>query len=104
MVEDKAFNAFLKGKLEEDLVVPEVRAAKSSWWRPVLMAASLAVVCGVFSWQVVRGRNASLERSAAQAIEVLGGCETAAGGEFEESFADRLLAWQDAPFVEISDL
>ena len=112
MIEDKSFNAFLKAKLEEDVVVPAVKSVggdpraprrsvipkQEPLYRPYLLAASLAIICGVFSWQFVASKDASSERTTLHAMEFLG--DTIAS---DSAFTDRLLAWQDAPFNEIEN-
>ena len=115
MIEDKSFNAFLKAKLEEDVVVPAIVSrhgnglesskilgcdgvASRVSLRPYLLAASLAIICGVFSWQFVASNDASSERTTLHAMELLG--DTIAS---DSAFTDRLLAWQDAPFNEIEN-
>lgn len=123
MIEDESFNAFLKGRLEEGVVVPEVKALTSGmsastsagrarvglWLRPVLLAASVAVVCGLFSWQLVSARTLRLERRTAQTIEFLEEYEAEdldvlpAEPVSSETFAERLLAWQDAPYSELEN-
>ena len=117
MIEDKSFNAFLKAKLEEDVVVPAIVSrhgnglessailgcdgvASRVRLRPYLLAASLAIICGVFSWQFVASNNASSERDTLHAIALLDDSECIASAD---TFADKLLAWQDAPFGEIEN-
>ena len=113
MIEDKAFNAFLKAKLEEDLVVPAVSSTppyhgvigralsmKAPRLRPYALAASLTVICGVFSWQFVASDDDSAERNTLHAIELLDDPECVASAD---TFAEKLLAWQDAPFGEIEN-
>ena len=102
MIEDKSFNAFLKAKLEEDVVVPPVASVERSFHRPplrpYLLAASLSIICGVFSWQFIASRDSSQERTTLHAMELLGDTIV-----IDSAFTDRLLAWQDAPFNEIED-
>ena len=103
MIEDKSFNAFLKAKLEEDIVVPKVacgHAGHVTAWRAYLLAASLAIICGIFSWQFVVSRDLSSERATLQAIALLDDSESTASAD---TFADKLLAWQDAPFNDIAN-
>ena len=116
MIEDKSFNAFLKAKLEEDIVVPKIvsrsvndlgnrkilgsEGVDPRVSRPYLLAASLAIICGVFSWQFVASNNASSERDTLHAIALLDDSECIASAD---TFADKLLAWQDAPFGEIEN-
>ena len=114
MIEDKSFNAFLKAKLEEDIVVPAVKSVggdsraprgsvipvKEPLYRPYLLAASLAIICGVFSWQFVASKDTSSERNTLHAIALLDDSECIASAD---TFADKLLAWQDAPFGEIEN-
>ena len=122
MIEDESFNAFLKDRLEEGVVVPEVKALAegstdllvgsrfrfAAWLRPVLLAASVAVVCGLFAWQLVNRRAARLEHCAVQTIEFLEECDMEdpdslpAELDASDTFAEKLMAWQDAPFAEIS--
>lgn len=108
MTEDKAFNAFLKGKLEEDVEVPALRfpcRVAPFWRRPALIAASLAVVCGLAAWQVWSVRDARLESRSAQAIDLIAEWDGSTGyaDEAGDSFSERLLAWQDAPFAELAE-
>ena len=105
MIEDKSFNAFLKAKLEEDIVVPAVvgrgaRTRKTAALRPYLLAASLAIICGIFSWQFVPFRDSSSERATLHAIALLDDSEYVASAD---TFAEKMLAWQDAPFNEIGN-
>ena len=108
MIEDKAFNAFLRAKLEEDTVVPAVSCVhagrvtlpQTSMSRPYLLAASLAIVCGMFSWQFVASDDTSSERATLHAIALLEDSECVASAD---TFAEKLLAWQDAPFGEIEN-
>ena len=108
MIEDKSFNAFLKAKLEEDLVVPAVSCVhagrvtlpQTSMSRPCLLAASLAIICGVFSWQFISFDDSSSERDTLHAIALLDDSECVASAD---TFAEKLLAWQDAPFGEIEN-
>ena len=131
MIEDRAFNEFLKAKLEEDVVgIPEVKLFDS---RPTsklsnsptfqlsnsptfqlsnsptfqlsnlstyLLAASLLMVCGLFAVHYGNGREMFRERDAISAIELLDVDSMTASSE---SYVDRLLAWQDAPYAEILD-
>lgn len=116
MIEDKSFNEFLKAKLEEDVVdIPEVHLSPIS--RPTskfsnsptfqlsnlstyLLAASLLLVCGMFAVHFISDRELVRERDAIGAIELLDVDLMTASCE---SYADRLLAWQDAPYAEILD-
>lgn len=104
-MEDRSFNEFLKARLEDGIEVPSVRLPRTGnlWRRPLLMAASLAVLCGIFTWQLSRSRDARLESHAVSAIEFLEECE---GLEVyaADSFAEKLLIWQDAPFTEIAEM
>lgn len=116
MIEDKSFNEFLKAKLEEDVVdIPEVRLPSDSLSAsqlsnfPIfqlsnpltyLLAASLLVFCGLFAVHFFTDRESSRERDAINAIELLDIDSMTASCE---SYADRLLAWQDAPYAEILD-
>ena len=107
MVEDKAFNAFLKAKLEEDIVVPRVAATpRRSLWlrRPYLMAASLAAVCALATAPFVNSFDSTRINHATAAIQFLeayeGATSTVTG---EDTFAATLLAWQDAPYNEIGE-
>ena len=110
MIEDKAFNAFLKAKLEEDVVVPAVgRVAptrrlmlNSAVWGkpPYFLAASLAIICGVFSWQFISSDDSLSERNTLHAIALLDDTECIASAD---TFAEKLLAWQDAPFDNIAN-
>lgn len=127
MVEDKSFNAFLKMKLEEGLEVPGLCSApgdpasgngmgmsrvesRFAWRHLFLMAAALAILCGVSIWQVVRVHESRRERDLARVIELLEECQAMVDdGQRAEpnthvTVAERLLAWQDAPFVEICNL
>lgn len=129
MIEDESFNAFLKGRLEEDVVVPPVAAVTElstrrvwkpfphefSWLRPVFLAASVAVVCGLFSWQLRSGHMARLERQTVQAIEFLAECDSDERDvsdeldfgslvcEASDTLDEKLLAWQDTPYAEIAE-
>ena len=116
MIEDKSFNEFLKAKLEEDVVdIPEVHLSPNS--RPTskisnsptfqpfnfstcLLAASLLLVCGMFAVHFINDRELVRERDVINAIELLDVDSMTASCE---SYADRLLAWQDAPYAEILD-
>lgn len=116
MIEDKSFNEFLKAKLEEDVVdIPDVHLSPNS--RPTskfsnsptfqfsnlstyLLAASLLLVCGMFAVHFISDRELVRERDAIGAIELLDVDLMTASCE---SYADRLLAWQDAPYAEIVD-
>ena len=104
MIEDKSFNAFLKAKLEEDLVVPAVdgRACvtRAPKLRSYLLAASLAIICGIFSWQFTGRFDKVREQNVVMAIALLDDSEYVASAD---TFADKLLAWQDAPFGEIEN-
>ena len=102
MIEDKSFNAFLKAKLEEDIVVPAVKSVGDDPRapRPYLIAASLAIICGVFSWQFIATNDASSERNTLHAIALLDDTECIASAD---TFAEKLLAWQDAPFDNIAN-
>ena len=101
MIEDKSFNAFLKAKLEEDIVIPAVKSVGDPRaLRPYLIAASLAIICGVFSWQFIASNDTLSERNTLQAIALLDDSECIASAD---TFADKLLAWQDAPFGEIEN-
>lgn len=116
MIEDKSFNEFLKAKLEEDVVdIPDVHLSPNS--RPTskfsnsptfqfsnlstyLLAASLLLVCGMFAVHFISDRELVRERDAIGAIELLDVDLMTASCE---SYADRLLAWQDVPYAEILD-
>lgn len=124
MIEDQSFNEFIKAKLEEDVVdIPEVHLSPNS--RPTLqlsnsptfqlsnsptfqlsnpltylLAASLLVFCGLFAVHFVSDRELARERDAINAIELLDIDSMTASCE---SYADRLLAWQDAPYAEIAN-
>lgn len=122
MVEDRSFNAFLKSKLEEGVEVPELRldldvpAASPQriihlgWWPTLKIAASLAVLCGVLVWRSAQLRDSRHERQVVQAIDLLEECRALTLGEAEytredaSSMAEKLLAWQDAPFAEVASL
>ena len=104
MIEDKSFNAFLKEKLEEDIEVPAVVCARRrsvfGFYRPMLMAASLAVVCGFAALMIADRHETMREEGVVRVIELLDDSETIVS---MGTFADKLLAWQDAPFAEIVD-
>ena len=104
MIEDKSFNAFLKAKLEEDIVIPAVSfrhaGRETALSRPCLLAASFAVICGIFSWQFIASGDASSERTTLHAIALLDDSECIVSAD---TFAEKLLAWQDAPFDNISN-
>ena len=116
MIEDRLFNEFLRAKLEEDVVdIPEVQLPPSSRTTSIffnsptfqlsnlstyLLAASLLVVCGMFAVHFINDRELVRERDALGAIELLDVDSMTASCE---SYADRLLAWQDAPYAEILD-
>ena len=113
MIEDKAFNLFLKAKLEEDITAPLVKSVgreapiapvcrlSAVLGKPIcLLAASLAVICGVFSWQFVASNDASSERATLHAIALLDDSECIVSAD---TFAEKLLAWQDTPFDNIAN-
>ena len=106
-MEDKSFNAFLKAKLEEDVTVPAVKLPRKSvveWRRPLLLAASVVIACGVFIWQFVGDRVQDTDCCAEKIIDLFSEGNVDDLGEDESSFADKLLAWQDAPFAEIEEM
>ena len=115
MIEDKSFNEFLKAKLEEDVDIPEVQLPLNS--RPTskisksptfqsfnfsicLLAASLLLVCGMFAVHFINDRELVRERDALGAIELLDIDSLTVSCD---SYAERLLAWQDAPYAEIAN-
>ncbi len=108
MIEDQSFNEFIKAKLEEDVVgIPEVQLPSDSrsdfqLSNPLtyLLAASLLLVCGLFAVHFINDRELTRERDAICAIELLDVDSMTASCE---SYADRLLAWQDAPYAEIAN-
>ena len=123
MNEDNEIVSFLKKKLEADVPcepprMPEIMrtaavaataraAARRSrrWvWGASLAAASLAFVCCMTTFSLKTERP-SPESTVADIIDILcaaDGVEAAADGS---SVADRLLAWQDAPYrTAVSDL
>lgn len=115
MTEDKSFNEFIKAKLEEDVVdIPEVNLSafrvtsqpsnfstlRLSNFSTCLLAASLLAVCGVFAVHFADDRDFTCERDALNAIELLDVDSMTASSE---SYAERLLAWQDVPYAEIVD-
>ncbi len=112
MIEDEALNAFLKAKLEEDVTVPPVNLGVVGRWRPrfrriapaaALAAASLMVVCTFLSWKVEqRSRSNAADICAIRVIDFLEECDGTAVEGANESLAERLLAWQDAPYEEVA--
>lgn len=116
MIEDKSFNEFLKAKLEEDVVdIPRVdfpdsptsnfptfgfRTFRFLNFSTCLLAASLLLVGGMFAVHFINDRELVRERDALGAIELLDVDSMTASCE---SYADRLLAWQDAPYAEIAN-
>ena len=106
MTEDIEFNAFLKAKLEEGIEVPRLKtraggARLAVRWRTMLLAASLAGVCAAVSpwfFGVGEAGGASAASDTLELFEVYEGTVADNGGS---SFADRLLAWQDAPYNEV---
>jgi len=100
MTEDRSFNAFLKAKLEEDVgEIPAVATFGRPRFRPYLLAASLAAVCCALTVNFLKDREAAGEQCAVQAIELLAENSVAEA----ETFAEKLLAWQDAPYDEIAN-
>lgn len=124
MIEDESFNAFLKGKLEEDVKIPQLQfprgclgdrevnevSQRMGWRQSLLLAASFAVLCGMFAWMTIYALDSRQERNVARAIEFLEECQALAldvappGPGASGTIAERLLAWQDAPFEEIADM
>lgn len=107
MIEDQSFNEFIKAKLEEDVIgIPEVRLPSDSPTFQLsnpstyLLAASFLLVCGLLAVHFINDRELTRERDAICAIELLDVDSMTASCE---SYADRLLAWQDAPYAEILD-
>ena len=116
MIEDKSFNEFLKAKLEEDVVdIPRVdfpdsptsnfptfcfRTFRFSNFSTCLLAASLLAICGMFSVHFVNDRELARECDALSAIELLDIDSLTVSCD---SYAERLLAWQDAPYAEIAN-
>lgn len=119
MIEDESFNAFLKARMEEGVKVPKLRMAPEEaeahsrsmrqvwWWSAVKVAAALAVLCGILVWRAVQLRDSRQELQIAQAIELLEECQPFVDDNGESaaldssSMAEKLLAWQDAPFAEV---
>lgn len=105
MIEDRSFNEFVRAKLEEDVgeipVVVAFPPFRHSVFPAFLKAAALAAICGLLvSGVIFRHRESRRERDAICAIELMDiGSMSASSG----SYADRLLAWQDVPYVEILD-
>ena len=110
MTEDRDFNAFIKMKLEEGLEVPAPAAVARTGVLPrlggrrsALLAASLAAAVGVAVWMMrfdggAHGEGPDGEPSA----ELLADGDWEDGFQLEEGdFADRLLAWQDAPYEQL---
>ena len=70
------------------------------WGRALLVAASLALVCGLGAWRLSIDRRQAQECRAVALLELL---EESDGKRFfgdDDSFAERLVAWQDAPYEE----
>lgn len=123
MNEDRCLNEFLKNRLEGDVPgeVPHfaeiMRAASeesfaraaarrsgSRFWGASLLAASLAFVCA-FSVVFLQAGAPAPETTVANAIDILRVADGAKSLGEETSFAEMLLAWQDAPYESaISDL
>ncbi len=123
MIEDKGLNEFLKNSLEGDASgeVPRfaeimraaseesfVRAAsrrsRFRFWGASLLAAALALVCA-FSVVFLQTGVPAPETTVANAIDILRVADGAESLSEETSFADMLLAWQDAPYESaVSDL
>lgn len=122
MIEDKKFNAYLKAKLEEDIAVPPIplmrcsgiRAnktpfAKPQWRHLVPIAAAVIIICGIFCRITAIEKYELNERHTEQVIVFL--CEAEALAEESapltcvtaSSLAEKLLAWQDTPFIEIAE-
>lgn len=113
MIEDESLNAFLKAKLEEGVSVPRVDLGVAGKWRSrfrrfvigtALAAASLMVVCTFLSWKVEQlSRSNAAAICADRVLDFLEECDgIAVEGGAKEPFADRLLAWQDAPYEEVA--
>lgn len=105
MVEDPKFNAFIKDKLEEGIKIPAIGVTRRNhpgWRRPIPIAAAAALIC-VFSllWRQVSLRETMREQRASDVLELLEQCQYSAEPLSTCTFAERLLAWQDAPFDEI---
>lgn len=102
MTEYASFDEFLKTKLEEGVEIPSVKAVRAAAFRRrrFAFAASAAALAaaGVFVAARPHG-SASHDCDALAAIEFL---EEACGGANDDSacadLAERLLAWQDAPY------
>ena len=121
MIEDASFNAFLKDKLEEGIVVPEVgpvadlaaaparKVERVAFWPICKVAAAAAVLCGALAWRLMERADSRRERQIAMAIELLESGQTwfdggeAVAGDRAATVAERLLAWQDAPFAEVAN-
>ncbi len=123
MNEDKGLNEFLKNSLEGDVPgeVPHfaeimraaseesfarasARRSRSRFWSASLLAASLAFVCA-FSVVFLQTGAPAPETTVANAIDILRVADGAESLSDETSFADMLLAWQDAPYESaVSDL
>ncbi len=102
--EDRSFNDFLKAKLEEDVEVPPVKAVRAASVRPIRFAfafgTAAALVAAGFFIMPSPGADAG-SGDALAAIEFLEEAYGSVGdGSDDETpdLADRLLAWQDAPY------
>lgn len=109
MTEDKSFNDFLRAKLEEDVEVPPVKAVRRGVAGsrrlafPLGIAAAALVGFGIFVF-APRGGSAVCGTDAVAALEFLEeayGVSEEASEETSFDFADRLLAWQDAPYESL---
>lgn len=65
------------------------------------MAASLTVVCGLGAWRFVVDRRLAEECRAEAMLELLEEFDGRGIHAECETYADRLVAWQDAPYEEI---
>lgn len=116
MHEDWKLTAFVKDRLEEDVsdtpphlqdieraavsasfaLAAASRSRRRTWGIP-LVAASLAVVFGSFV-ALNTGRSPEPEQTVACVIDLLCASDGNAGGIEADSVAEKLLAWQDAPY------
>ena len=98
MTEDRSFNEFVRAKLEADVGEIPAVAIPGRPGPAYLLAASVAAICCAFAVRFANVGDESCEQAAIMAIELLDvDSVTAVSADYTE----RLLAWQDVPFVEI---
>lgn len=87
--------------LEEAAAGAWLARRRSGVWRPLLVAASLAVVCGLGAWRLTIDRRQVRECRAVAMLDLLEELDGTGVSGASDSFADRLVAWQDAPYEEV---